>query len=178
MRWRMSGLWLLLALVSLAPLVSPVPSWAHSGSEWLSDEIVTQNAPLSATSNSSSSFTLSAAPEPPGLPWPVLLGALGIVAIGWRQPRRTLALAIVLLLAVFAFQEGLHSVHHLADKSPLTKCAVALAAAHLSATSADDGGVTDVILPAPALATEIGQSDPVALFPSPVQGRAPPIAIV
>jgi hypothetical protein len=37
--------------------------------------------------------------------------------------------------------------------------------------------VTDVILPAPALATEIGQSDPVALFPSPVQGRAPPIAI-
>ena len=177
MRWRMSGLWLLLALVSLAPLVSPVPSWAHSGSEWLSDEIVTQNAPLSATSNSSSSFTLTAAPEPPGLPWPVLLGALGIVAIGWPQPRRTLALAVVLLLAVFAFQEGLHSVHHLADKSPLTKCAVALAAVHLSATSADDGGVTDVILPAPALATEIGQSDPVALFPSPVQGRAPPIAI-
>jgi len=176
MRWRVSGVWLLLALVSLALLCSPVPSWAHSGSEWLSDEIVTQRAPLPAASESRSSFTLSAAPEPPGLPWPVVLGVLGIAAIAWRRPRHTVALAVVLLLAVFAFQDGLHSVHHLADRSPLAKCAVAVAAAHLSATTADDGGVTDVILPVPALATEIGQPDPVALFPSPVQGRAPPIA--
>jgi hypothetical protein len=50
-----------------------------------------------------------------------------------------------------------------------------VAAAHLNATTADDGGVADVILPAPAVATEIAQPDPVALFPSPVQGRAPPI---
>jgi len=175
MRWRVPGLSLLLALVSLALLVSPVPSWAHTGSEWLSDEIVTQNAPLAATSDSPSPFTLRAAPAPPGLPWPVLLGALGIVAIGWRQPRRTLALAVVLLLAVFAFQDGLHSVHHLLNKSQRAKCAVAVAAAHLNATTADDSGVADVILPAPAVATETGQPDPVALFPSSVQGRAPPI---
>jgi len=83
-------------------------------------------------------------------------------------------IAIVLLLALFAFEDGIHSVHHLLDRSQ-AKCAVAVAAAHLNATSADDGGVADVILPAPAVATEIAQPDPVALFPSPVQGRAPPI---
>jgi len=104
----------------------------------------------------------------------VLLGAFILAAIGWPRSRRALALTIVLLLALFAFEDGIHSVHHLLDRSQ-AKCAVALAAAHLNATAADDGGVADVILPAPAVATEIAQPDPVALFPSPVQGRAPPI---
>jgi hypothetical protein len=175
MQPQRAGLLLILALVSLALLASPVPSWAHSGTEWLSDEIVTPKADAPPTSEGLASFTLRAAPPSPGLSWPVLLGAFIIAAIGWPRPRRTLALAVVLLLALFAFEDGLHSVHHLVDKSKQAKCAVAVTAAHLSATTADDGGVADVILPAPAKATEIGQSDPIALVPSPVQGRAPPI---
>jgi len=172
---RRYGLLLVLALVALALLVSPVPSWAHSGTEWLSDEIATAKADGPPTPESLPSFTLRAAPSSPGLSWPLLLGALILAAIGWwPRPRRALALTVVLLLALFAFEDGIHSVHHLLDRSQ-AKCAVALAAAHLSATTADDGGVADVILPAPAVATEIVQPDPVALFPSPVQGRAPPI---
>ena len=171
---RRCGLLLVLALVALGLLASPVPSWAHSGTEWLSDEIVTPKADTPPTSESSSLFTLRAAPPSPVLSWPVLLGAFILAAIGWPRPRRALVIAIVLLLALFAFEDGIHSVHHLLDRSQ-AKCAVAVAAAHLNATTADDGGVADVILPAPAVATEIAQPDPVALFPSPVQGRAPPI---
>lgn len=171
---RRYGLLLILALVALGLLASPVPSWAHSGTEWLSDEIVTPKADTPPTSESSSLFTLRAAPPSPGLSWPVLLGAFILVAIGRPRARRALAIAIVLLLALFAFEDGIHSVHHLLDRSQ-AKCTVAVAAAHLNATTADDGGVADVILPAPAVATEIAQPDPVALFPSPVQGRAPPI---
>ena len=171
---RRYGLLLVVALVALGLLAFPVPSWAHNGTEWLSDEIVTPKADTSPTSESSSLFTLRAAPPSPALSWPMLLGALILVAIGWPRSRRALALAIVLLLALFAFEDGIHSVHHLLDRSQ-AKCAVALAAAHLNATTADDGGVADVILPAPAVATEIAQPDPVALFPSPVHGRAPPI---
>src|SRR5262247_3954059 len=118
---RRCGLLLILALVALGLLASPVSSWAHSGTEWLSDEIVTPKADT-PTSESSSLFTLRAAPPSPGLSWPVLLGAFILVAIGRPRARRALA-----------------------------------------------------ILPAPAVATEIVQPDPVALFPSPVQGRAPPI---
>ena len=175
MRRRRSGFLLILVLVSLALLVSPVASWAHSGTEWLSDEVVAPRADVPPPSDSPSSFTLRAAPPSPGLSWPLLLGAIVIAAVGWQRSRRTLALAVVLLLALFAFQDGLHSVHHLLDRSQQAKCAVAVAAAHLNATTADDGDVADVILPAPAVATEIVQPDPVALFPSPVQGRAPPI---
>jgi len=174
MHARRCGLLLVLALVALGLLASPVPSWAHSGTEWLSDEIVTPKADTPPTSESSSLFTLRAAPHSPGLSWPVFLGALILAAIGWPRSRRALAIAIVLLLALFAFEDGIHSVHHLLDRSQ-AKCTVAVAAAHLNATTADDGGVADVILPAPAVATEIAQPDPVALFPSPVQGRAPPI---
>src|SRR5215813_10429620 len=159
---RRCGLLLILALAALGLLASPVSSWAHSGTEWLSDEIVTPKADT-PTSESSSLFTLRAAPPSPGLSWPVLLGAFILVAIGRPRARRALAIAIVLLLALFAFEDGIHSVHHLLDRSQ-AKCTVAVAAAHLNATAADDGGVAGVILPAPA-----------ALFPSPVQGRAPPI---
>jgi hypothetical protein len=176
MRRRRSALLLILALVSFTLLASPAPSWAHSGTEWLSDEIVAPKADVPPASVGSSSFTLRAAAPSPGLSWPGLVGALIIsAALGWWRPRRTLALAVVLLLALFAFEDGVHSVHHMIDKSQQAKCAVAVAAAHLNATTANDAGVADVFLPAPAEATEIVQPDPVALFLSPVQGRAPPI---
>ena len=81
---------------------------------------------------------------------------------------------MVLLLAVFAFEDGLHSVHHLLDKPQLAKCTVATAAGHLQATAVVDGGVTDVLLPAPAVAIDAGQCAPVTRFLRPSQGRAPP----
>jgi hypothetical protein len=170
------GLAVVLALVSLALLSAATPSWAHTGpAARLSDAAAAQmvDAPP-APDGVLRQLTLSAAPETLGIPWPALFGALIVIALGWRRPRRALIFAVVLLLAVFAFEDGLHSVHHLVDRSKLNKCAVAVAAAHLNATAVDEGGTVDVIVPVIAVLTEVGQTDPVTSFLSPVQGRAPP----
>src|SRR5215469_8914073 len=103
---RRCGLLLVLALVAFGLLASPLPSWAHSGTEWLSDEIVTPKADNPPTSESPSLVTLRAAPPSPSLSWPVLFGAFVLVAIGWPRSRRALALAVVLFLALFAFEDG------------------------------------------------------------------------
>jgi len=173
MRLLRPGLPFILALAALA-LLAAAPSWAHTGSDApLAREAVAQHADAPpAPDGTPRQLTLSAAPETPGIPWPVLLGAFIVVALGWRRPRRALVFAVVLLLAVFAFEDGLHSVHHLVDRS--TKCAVAVAAAHLSATAADDDSTVDVVLPVIVVLTEVSQTDPVSSFLSPVQGRAPP----
>ena len=51
------------------------------------------------------------------------------VALAWRRPRRAAALALVLVLAVFAFEDGLHSVHHGLDQTQASSCPVARPAA-------------------------------------------------
>jgi hypothetical protein len=176
MRRLLSGLPLILAVMWLAVLGAASPSWAHDGLALpLSDSAAVQKADTpAATEGASRPLSLSVAPQRPGIPWPLLLGGLGIAALGWRRPRRVLVFAVVLLLAVFAFEDGLHSVHHLVDRAQLNKCAVAVAAAHLNATAADDGGTVDVVLPVIAALTEVSQTDPVTSFLSPVLGRAPP----
>ncbi len=88
------------------------------------------------------------------------------------------ALALVLLLTVFAFEDGLHSVHHGLDQAQASSCAVAAVGTHLSATAVDGAAQSDVILPVVALAAEPRPSDPIARFTSPDQGRAPPASLV
>jgi hypothetical protein len=172
MRRLLSGLPLILAVVSLAVLGAATPSWAHSGlAPRLSDAAAVQKADAPVAMDGASRPTsLSAASQRPGIPWPVLLGGLAIAALGWRRPRRVLVFAVVLLLAVFAFEDGLHSVHHLVDRSQLNKCAVAVAAAHLNATAADDGATIDVVLPVIAALTEVSQTDPRYQLPQPRPG--------
>jgi hypothetical protein len=176
MRRLRPGLPLILTLVSLALLSAAAPSWAHTGSApRLSNAAAVQGADAPPASDGAlRQFKLSAAPETPGLPWPALLGALIAGTLGWRRPRRALVFAVVLLLAIFAFEDGLHSVHHLVDRAQLNKCAVAIATAHLTATAVDGGGTVDMVLPVIAVLTEVSQTDPVTRFLSPVQGRAPP----
>jgi hypothetical protein len=108
------------------------------------------------------------------VPWPAILAAAAALIVGWRRPRRALALAIVLILALFAFENGVHSVHHLNDlrhlddlRSGLT-CHVAAASAHLSGTPVD--ATTPEYL--------VVQHQPAvdALSLSAHQGRAPPIS--
>src|SRR5215469_6600870 len=102
---RRCGLLLVLALVALGLLASPVPSWAHSGTEWLSDEIVTPKADTPPTSESSSLFTLRAAPPSPGLSWPVLLGAFRLTAPACARPRLGALIAIALVRVQLADEE-------------------------------------------------------------------------
>ena len=71
---------------------------------------------------------------------------------------------------MFAFEDGLHSVHHGMDQAQASSCPVAAAGAHLNATPVDGVAPCDVILPVVALAVETSPSDPIAHLASPEQG--------
>ena len=120
---------------------------------------------------------LGAAPAPPLL-W-YLPAALAIVAAAaWHSPRRVMVVALMLLLGVFAFENALHSVHHGLDGKQHEECATATASAHLAAVQVN--GIVDAAL---VLRTAEAPADPVPTFAlirslSPVQGRAPPFAIL
>ena len=171
---------LLLVLAMLGMSGPRELAWAHSpfepGSE-VASEIVPRSDGRSH-GDDLPGWALAAAPEMPGFPWPALAIVAAAVAFGWRRPRRTAALALVLLLAVFAFEDGLHSVHHGMNQTPASSCQIAAAGAHLNATAVDSVAPCDVVLPVVALAVETSPSDPIAHLASPEQGRAPPCSVV
>ena len=110
----------------------------------------------------------------------IVLGALGSVGLGIegarRHPRRALVLVLGLLLAIFTFESGLHSVHHGFDARQYNECTVAAASAHLSAVSADGVLEMSVVLIAAAPAAESDPASPPTRRLEPHQGRAPPLA--
>jgi hypothetical protein len=173
----------LLVLAVVGMLGACVPAWAHSPFE-PGTEVTSEIAPGSPVSdgrgdgNALPGWALATAPDMPGVPWSALAIVAAAVAFGWRRPRRTVALALVLLLAVFAFEDGLHSVHHGLNQTPASSCQVAAAGAHLNATAVDDVAPCDVVLPVVALAVETPPSDPIAHLARPEQGRAPPCSFV
>jgi hypothetical protein len=174
---------LLLALAVLAVLGPRGQAWAHSPFE-PATEVASEIAPGSTGSERRGDgddlpgWALAAAPEMPGLPWPALAIVAAAVAIGSWRPRTAAALALVLLLAVFAFEDGLHSVHHGIDQAQASACPVAAAGAHLSATPVDGVAPCDVILPVVSLTVETSPSEPITPLASPEQGRAPPCSLV
>ena len=157
-----------LALAILALVGTGEPVWAHTRP---STQIVAE--PDAAQPG----LALSAAPEAPGLPWPLLLAALAAMGLGWRRPRRAVAFALILLLAVFAYEGGLHSVHHGADVKQMARCPVGAAAVHLSATPVACVASVDVVPPIVAPAPRTNHAVLLARFLSPDQGRAPPSAV-
>jgi hypothetical protein len=176
MRRLVPGLALLLVALTFVSLGVATSAWAHSEhAAALSTAGDARHGDLaSVTTGDVAALTLSAAPDVPAFPWPLLVAALIAVALGWRRPRRAIALAIVLLLAVLCFEDGLHSVHHLTGQAKPVRCAIATATAHLTATAVDSVATTDIVLPVVPVAIEIAQTDPVARFLCPDQGRAPP----
>jgi len=120
----------------------------------------------------------TAAAAPAGVPWPLLAALAGLTVLGSRRPRRSLALSLVLLLAIFAFENGVHSVHHLSDQGRGEHCAAALASQHVAGTEPD--GLLSAASPAPA---EPAMIAPVRVIRSarsfsPHEGRAPPVSPV
>src|SRR5262245_14619781 len=104
-------------LLTLAVLVIPGASglaWAHSPFEAGADAGLDTGGASDARVRPGElpGWALAAAPELPGVPWSALAMAATAIALGWRRPRRAAAFALVLILAVFAFEDGLHSVHH------------------------------------------------------------------
>ena len=161
---------LVLSAVVALGLLLPIVAHAHLGG-LASTADVASRVDLPAT-------VLHAAP-PAATPLGVLLGlAAGLlVALGAiRYPQRVLVLALAVLLAVFAVEAGIHSVHHLGDRA-VSACAVAAAAGHLT-LGLDDGPpvVSRSLTPAGAVADELLAS-PVAPGLAPDLARAPPAPI-
>jgi len=165
---------LIAALVLAACVPWCAPAWAHTAFEVASPApVLVATAPVA---------TWTSAPALPSVPWPAVLAAAAALIVAWRRPRRALALAIVLILALFAFENGVHSVHHLNDlrhledlRSGLT-CHVAAATAHLSGTPVDATTLESLVLPSYERVVVPVQSVVAARSLSAHQGRAPPLS--
>jgi hypothetical protein len=98
-------------------------------------------APAAAHMTTAPVIAVPAAAPPPAvfavtasgfsLAW-IGLGLLAVaLAFGGRLPRRAVAFLLALVLGIFAFEAGVHSVHHLEDgHSATARCAIASATAH------------------------------------------------
>jgi len=178
MRLRSVFAMLLLVLAALGMPGPCGPGWAHSPFEPEAEaEVAPESVPGSPASEGrrhEDGSVLAPALAASGVSWWALAVVAAAVALGRRRPRRAAALALALLLAVFAFEDGLHSVHHGLDQAQASSCPVAAAGTHLSATPIDGGAPDDVILSMVALSVEISPSDPITRATNPEQGRAPP----
>jgi hypothetical protein len=89
---------------------------------------------------------------------------------------RLLVLALVGLLGVFAFADGLHSVHHLPDQSAASRCVLAAASANVVGVTVN---LVPLVRPPPPRLAGVRECAPAAPMRQPVlaaQGRAPPLA--
>jgi fumarate reductase subunit D len=174
---------LLVALV-LAGLVlaSVAPAAAHQRPSALLPDVVSPTVSVlsgaTAEDIASAGAFVAAAPGSPQLA-PVIFAAAVVAALlARRRARRAIVLTIVVLLAVLAFENGLHSVHHGLDERRLAGCPLALASSHLSATPVEDIATAELILSVVAAAPEGAQPDVDLRALPPQQGRAPPSATV
>jgi hypothetical protein len=115
----------------------------------------------------------SAAPAPTP-PWGVIaVVVVAALVVAWR-PRRVIALALVLVASVLAFETGVHSAHHLGQAEDAARCVVAGMTAQLSAdlvdTTLDAQPLLVLERRLPALASPVVAARSVA----PDAGRAPP----
>jgi hypothetical protein len=169
-RLRLPPLLTLAAL--LAPLVTPAYAHTEPAPPAVTVVSVAERAAGVASWADPSPATMRAGSSA------LVAGALALAlvalacALGRRRPRRTVAVVVGLLLVVFAFESGVHSVHHSATADP-SHCAVASAVAHLSGDVA-----TLETLPAPAAGRRSGahpDDSTSAVRPlRPDSGRAPP----
>ena len=160
------------ALFVVAVLTIGGPAWAHNRSS----VDVTLAAPVQGATASvvpTPLEILSAGTPEPSLPSAalLLLGAVAVAAIS-RQ-RRLVAITLVAIVALLAFETGLHSTHHLGKPDDAAHCAVAWMSAQLSADVVDVTVETPAVAPqtiAPALASPVHAERAIA----PDAGRAPP----
>jgi hypothetical protein len=158
-------------MLSAAMVLAAAPVQAHEGlSIVLPAPVVAPAAPVVSPAQPVSA---PAAPISPSFGWLALLAAVAVLAAA-RRPRSAAALVFALLLGIFAFERGEHSVHHLGQPVQAHECAVAAAASHTEAAT-DDGSSLLVAGPAPTGAAAEVSSPRLTLFHfSAEHGRAPP----
>ncbi len=156
---------LVFVLIVAVVLAAGAPAWAHITPR-------PANVPIPAPSLHERLFAAAAEPE---LPWTALalLAALALAALSRR--RRVVALTLVLVVGLFAFEAGVHSAHHLGSADDAARCVVAGMSSQLSADVVD---VTfDALLPRAPEASVPALAAPavIARVLAPDAGRAPPV---
>ncbi len=120
----------------------------------------------------------AAAPQLLSVPWGLVAAAsLCLLLAGVRRPRAAVALALVLLVGLLAFESGVHSVHHLGDPGRASGCVLAATSLNLSGLEVEpvalDGALAAVGPPLLAVAPLHAPARP----ESPHEGRAPPRSV-
>jgi hypothetical protein len=163
--------------LSAAMVLTAAPAWAHKGpSIVLPAPIV---APVTSPAKPISSppapiSNVVASPAAPSFGWLALLVAVAVFAAASRRPRSAGAVAFALLLGIFAFERGEHSVHHMGQPGQAHECAVAAAASHTEAAGGDGSSLLVAGLAPIGAAAEMS-SPRLTPFPlSAEHGRAPP----
>jgi hypothetical protein len=156
------------ALVLAALLAAAAPAAAHSTSTPAPAAVATAVVVLEALPDHQ---LVSGAPAAT-LPWTALALVAAVALAAARRPRRAVAIALVLMVGLIAFETGVHAVHHLGDDS--ARCVVAWMSSQLSgatvAVAADAAPVAldhaRITAPAPphvaghALAPDAGRAPP------------------
>ena len=160
------------AVALLGAVALPPSASAHLSSRLVAAEDVSPVAEsVAALASPALSWTAAATPVAP--PWHLFALLASLAALGARRPRRALGLALILLLAVFAFESGVHSVHHLADPARGERCAVAAASQHVSGTEVTAVMIAESLPQSPHELMLTAPTAHVQLI-GPEQGRAPP----
>ena len=167
---------LMLVLVAVVCLGSALPVWAHPLGGFDGPPALEAEAAPAIDQGVLPPLVPAGAPDRGRLLWLALLAGLMGLGLGSCRRPQVVALGLVLLLGLVAFEMGLHSVHHGADPLHAVTCVVAAASAHLAATAVDFLVAVDVMLPAVAAAPEIDPFGRLTSSLRPDQGRAPPSA--
>jgi hypothetical protein len=121
----------------------------------------------------SNAEAVSAPPTVPSIPLLLILAASLILAY---RSRRVLVGLLIALLALFAVEAGVHSVHHLGDQDAAARCVVAAASLNLSGPVA-----APMTLAAPPATDDAAPPLEPERLPQrltlPDQGRAPPFLV-
>jgi hypothetical protein len=147
-------------------LTAAAPALGHVGLEYAPAGPPAPAPPLDAQALSSATPTLTGV-------W-ALIAAVAVAAVALARRRRAVALACVALLALIAFETGLHSVHHIGDQ-PGSSCVIASASAQTGALTVDRTALerpTEVTTPVVVSV----QAPTTARSAAPDLGRAPPAA--
>jgi hypothetical protein len=115
---------------------------------------------------------VTVAPVSPAVPWLPLL-ILAALLMAATSSRRAVVGVLVALLAVFAFETGRHSVHHLGEQRDAARCVVESVASNLSGAV---GEAMAVLVPAATadLTPRLESIAPRHRSLRPDRGRAPP----
>ncbi len=161
-----------LASMVLAALAVAAPAAAHGLSARLLDVRAHEMAHAAGRARSADGDGAVVASLVLGLA--VLALARGGRRLGPQRRRRVLSLALCLVLAVFAVETGVHSVHHLADAGAGSECSVLAATQNLTCDAAAPVVIVGPPRVAVAAAPPRADDGPQWLLHRPRPGRAPP----